>query len=81
MQLQYNFSKTQTWLTTNRYMYNMYKLSYKKPIFNSLVIIIQLIDMTIYLLILLSHSWSILFVVHVFLFYDLLVSDGTHHDF
>jgi len=44
MQLQYNFSKTQTWLTTNKYMYNVYKLSYRRPNFNSFVTIIQLID-------------------------------------
>lgn len=29
----------------------------------------------------LSHSWSILSIVHICLLYDLLVSDGVHHDF
>jgi hypothetical protein len=32
-------------------MYNVYKLQYKKPIFNSLVIIIQLIDFWMWLFI------------------------------
>jgi hypothetical protein len=43
MQLRCSSSKNQTWFITN-VLYDVYKLLYKRPIFNSFATIIQLID-------------------------------------